>query len=210
MALSNGRLWLLSGDPNTSISEYSALTGRYLGSVPDTRVGLPNGIVGITSARGTLIVAGPTRLAVVSGTTGKLIRFWPRAPYCSPHFCELGLIASMNTVWESGGADGVAETQYSLSTGAVIRTLSEASIGFAGTASISGSSGSMWAIGKFANLGANQGWVVEERSAETGSLEHTFTGGVFGFQGPGIPVLLGSQVWDTNYGGDAVTEWGSQ
>jgi hypothetical protein len=207
IALSDGRLWLLSGDPNTSISEYSALSGRYLGSVPDTRVGLPNGIVGITSSRGMLIVAGPTRLAVVSGMTGKLLHFWPRAPYCSPYFCELGLIASTSAVWEAGGALGVAATQYSLNTGAAIRTLNEAAIGFSSTATVLGSSGAMWAIGKFANVGANQGWVVEERSAASGSLEHSFTGGSFGFQGPGLPVLLGSHVWDTNYGGDGVSEW---
>lgn len=211
VTLCEGRLWVLTGDPNTSLAEFSAFTGRSLGSVADRQIGLPNGIVGMTASNGRMIVAGPTRLAVFSGMTGKLLHVWPRKPYCSPDLCELGLIASAGAVWVSVGTNGVAEAQYSLNTGAIIRTLPQSQVDLTGTYSMSGSGEAMWTIGKTAaNLGASQGWVVEERSLVTGSLEHTFTGGNFGYQAPGLPVLLGSQVWDSNFGGDSVTEWQNQ
>lgn len=206
-ALSEGRLWVLASTL-TSLSEYSVLTGRYLGEVSDGSIGLPNGIMAIAAYGSSVIAAGPTRLAVVSGSTGRLAHRFARPPYCLFPDCSISLVAAPNSVWaliDKNGPNSVIAQQYSLSTGATLRTLTAQSIGLADVGDVTVTGNALWVEG--GTEAYDQDPVYQERSVTTATLEHTYSGGSLGFENPGAIATLGSQAWVANYFGDSVTEF---
>jgi len=207
-ALSEGRLWVTSD--LTSLYEYSAATGRYLGSLSDSAIGLPTGISAITSYAGQVIASDQAHFAVLSGSTGRRLRLFPQKLNCSYPVCSIEIMASANSIWalvDVNGPGSLFARQYSLSTGAALRTLTAASTHLTSLSTTFLTGSSLWVEGKVGNIGADQGWELQQRSFATGSLEHKYTGGSFGFQSPGYASALGSQVWVPNSGGDSITEF---
>ena len=205
-ALSRGRLWVLTSNP-TRLLEFSASSGRSLGSFPDTVVGLPTGMTGVAATSGHLIVTGPGRLSILSGSTGQRQHTFSQSPECSYPDCSMQIIANPGSelAWFGIGPTGVLLSEYSLTSGAVVRTITTQSAGLIYPYEYS-AGGALWIGGKVSNVSPTQGSVLQERRFSTGGLERTYSGGPLGLQFPGYAAVLGSQMWVPNGAGDSVTE----
>lgn len=210
VALTGGRLWVLT--TATHLQEYSASSGRYLGSTTASSLGLRGGIFGMTSAPGLVIAVGASRLAVASSSSGKLVQLFARSPRCVPPACSIALVGSTaNTVWaiQSSASSGGTLIRYSLRTGANLNNFAMDSTGLNFSNSIFVAGGELWLIGRIDDDGPNQGWSVQERSSISGSLVRSYSGGRFGIQSPypSGALVLGSQFWVPDSDGNSVTEF---